>query len=165
MDGENKGSKKDLEYLRNLLARVREYQTKVTEADDRRRDAEVALERARAKLNTAKAFYLMELERLGYREEQIRLPLEESTVFVGVSPKEACVEVLKNYGQMTLEQLEAELTKGGFVFSGSPKRTINMALLGRDDVERLPGGRFRYKKRVLPIDELEKVLKKKHKKS
>lgn len=160
MNEEKKRSEEDLEYLRNLLARVRKYQGKVTEAEDKKRDAEIELNEARESLDIAKAFYVMELDRLGYREEQIRLPLEESTAFIGMSPKQACVEVLKAHGEMTLEQLEAELIKGGFVFSGSPKRTINMALLGRIDIQRLPGGRFRYRERMLPIEELKKKYEK-----
>lgn len=135
----------DFEYLNRLAEGVRQYRAQVSEAEERKKAAELGLEEAVEQLGAAERFYKMELQRLGREEEQMRLPPKRDARFVGMSPKEACVELLEEHGQMTLDQLEAELRAGGFKFRGSPKRVINMALVGRDDIERAPDGIIRYR--------------------
>lgn len=138
---------RDSDYLRTLAERVRQYRIQVSEAEKQSMTAYSALEDARQELAAAELFYEMELQRLGREEEQVRLSLEGETRFMGMSAKEACVQLLRQHGEMTLDQLVTGLEAGGFVFRGSPKRVVNMALLGRDDVERVPGGIFRYREK------------------
>jgi hypothetical protein len=135
----------DNDYLARLAQGVRQYRARLSEAEDQSMRATLAQQEAREQLAAAERFYKMELERLNHEEEQVQLPLKGDARFVGMSPKEACVTLLKEHGSMTLDELETELKAGGFKFKGSPKRTINMALMGRVNVERLPGGRFRYR--------------------
>ena len=134
------------DYLRRLAEGVGQYRARVSEAEERQTSAKLALEEASQQLSAAEAFYRMELQRLGRKEEQVRGPLKREARFVGMSPKKACVTLLKEGGPMTLDQLETELKAGGFDFKGSsPKRTINMALMGRVEVERAGLGIFRYR--------------------
>jgi hypothetical protein len=135
----------DNDYLRRLAEGIRQYRTRLSDAEERSTKAKEAVEDARDQLAAAERFYKMELKRLGHKEEQVQLPLNREARFLGMPPKEACVTLLKEHGTMTLDQLEAELKAGGFKFKGSPKRTINMALMGRANVERVPGGTFRYR--------------------
>lgn len=135
----------DLEHAARLARGLREYKAAVREMEEAKRKAEEALDTAREDLLAAERFYEMELKRLGLKAEQVRLPLEEKARFMGMSPREACTGLLKERGEMTLEELVQELIEGGFEFRGrSPRRTVNMALMGREDIERLEGGRFRY---------------------
>lgn len=135
----------DNDYLRRLAEGAREYRARVSEAEDRQTSAKLAVEEAQQQLSAAEAFYKMELQRLGREEEQVQLPLKREARFVGMSPREASVALLKKRGSMTLDQLETELKAGGFKFKGSPKRTINMALMFAVDVERAARGIFRYR--------------------
>ena len=136
---------RDLEYLRRLTESLQRYQKEIADLETKLRECQMAVQRARKDLAIAKQFQEMERKRLHLTAQQIEVPSEEHAVYAGLAIKEACIRALKVHGVMTLEQLETELTDGGFVFRGSPKRTINMALLSRSSVERLPEGRFRLK--------------------
>jgi len=137
----------DTDYLRRLAEGVRQYRGRVSDAEEGAKGAKLALEEAVEQLSAAERFYKMELERLDREDEQLRLPLNREARFVGISPKQACVALLRERGSMTLDELETELKAGGFKFRGSPKRTINMALMSRVDVDRAPGGTFRYREK------------------
>ncbi len=139
------GDYSDSDYLRRLAEGVRQYHAQVTEAEERKKIAESSLEDARQRLAASEQFYKMELQRLGHKEEQVRLLLNEDTRFAGMSPREACLRLLKERGKLTLDQLAEQLKAGGFVFKkGSPRRIINMALMRVQEVERGPSGIFRY---------------------
>jgi len=134
----------DGDYLRRLAEGVRLYRARVSKAEEQVTSAKLALEEAHQQLSAAEAFYKMELQRLGREEEQVQLPLKREARLVGMSPREACVTLLKERGSMTLDQLVTELQAGGFRFRGSPNRIVNMALMGGVDVERVGHGVFRY---------------------
>lgn len=135
---------KDLEYVGRLAERIQEYRKDIAVLEGKKKGLESELDNLRKDLATAERFFEMELKKLRLKEEQVRFPLEGKARFIGMTPRKACTELLIERGAMTLEELVEGLIEGGFEFRGHPKRTVNMALLGRKDIERLEGGRFRY---------------------
>jgi len=135
---------KDLEYVGRLAERIQEYRKEISLLEGRKKRLEILLDNLRKDLATAERFFEMELKKLRLKEEQVRLPLEGKARFVGMKPRNACTVLLMEHGEMTLEEMVEKLTESGFEFRGSPKRTVNMALLNRKDIERLEGGLFRY---------------------
>lgn len=135
---------KDLEYVGRLAERIQEYGKEIAVLEGRKKRLEILLDNLRKDLATAERFFEMELKKLRVKEEQVRLPLEGKERFIGITPRKACTELLIERGAMTLEELVEGLIEGGFEFRGHPKRTVNMALLGRKDIDRPERGLFRY---------------------
>lgn len=136
--------RKTLQYIQKLADGLEEYRREVSEAEKALRTAEREVETAKRRLAAAERFYEMELQRLRSKAEQLELPLEGKARFLGLAPRQACTELLKERGEMTIEELERELMEGGFVFTGSPMRIIHMALVGAPGVQRLKDGVFKY---------------------
>lgn len=135
---------KILQYTQKLADGLQEYRKEVSEAEKALSTAQRNLQAANQRLAAAEKFYRMDLERLRSKAEQLALPLEGTARFLGLAPRQACMELLKERGQMSIEELERELTEGGFVFTGSPMRIIHMALVTAPGVERLKDGVFKY---------------------
>ena len=72
--------------------------------------------------------------------------------FVGTRLGDACVQILREHGSLTLDQILGELNHGQFRFrSGAPLREINAAMLRLADITR-EDDRWVYKPRGITVE-------------
>lgn len=129
-------------HLKYLREAINFYEGELASAQEALRKAQERVTRAEEDLRRARDFLEMELHRHGMKTVVETMPMS-SLRFVGMNIKDASIVLLKEYGELTAQELQQKLEAGGLQLGKFPKRTINMALIRVKEIKRPRSGVYR----------------------